>query len=145
MSAKVCESCTLRRRTLRSLSLRPSVRFEFSDAGLLCIMKCIWEYKDPLRGNLQRQCSALVWNPSQAHSDPMCFRRQVCYIYRRCGHAYTMPDEIIVCASTTCIFSPNHPAHCTGPSCKKTCWQYRQPSEQYSPQLDELCPRCLQG
>ncbi|KAI0342233.1 hypothetical protein BDW22DRAFT_172877 [Trametopsis cervina] len=72
----------------------------------------------------------------------MCFRRHVCYVYTVCGHAYTMPEEIIECTSVNCIFSRQHPTTCSGSSCKRTCWQYRQPTEQYSPQVPELCPIC---
>ncbi|GJE88146.1 hypothetical protein PsYK624_042290 [Phanerochaete sordida] len=72
----------------------------------------------------------------------MCNRRQVCYIYTVCGHAFTMPDEHIACDNPKCKFSPVHPPNCTGDDCKRRCWQYRQPSQQYSPQLPELCPNC---
>lgn len=75
----------------------------------------------------------------------MCTRRHVCYIYTKCGHAYALPEQIIECDRTNCVFSPNHPSSCSGASCKKTCWQYRQPTEQYSPQLPEFCPTCVQN
>ncbi|KIP02804.1 hypothetical protein PHLGIDRAFT_20396 [Phlebiopsis gigantea 11061_1 CR5-6] len=56
-----------------------------------------------------------------------------------------MPEQIIPCDGTNCIFSPNHPSDCSGSTCKKKCWQYRQPSEQYSPQIPEFCPNCVQA
>ncbi|KAJ3553316.1 hypothetical protein NM688_g3678 [Phlebia brevispora] len=75
----------------------------------------------------------------------MCCRRQVCNFYTLCGHAYALPEEMIQCDNVHCKFSTRHPPSCTGPSCKKTCWQYRQPPQQYSPQIAELCPSCLRA
>ncbi|CAL1703131.1 unnamed protein product [Somion occarium] len=75
----------------------------------------------------------------------MCCRRHVCYIYSKCGHAYAMPEENMPCDNPHCKFSPAHPSTCTGASCKQTCWQYRQPTQQYSPQVSGSCPRCGGG
>ncbi|KAJ7071796.1 hypothetical protein B0H15DRAFT_87495 [Mycena belliarum] len=46
----------------------------------------------------------------------MCRWRQVRHIYRRCGHAETLPPVEIQCGSTHCKFSPNHPRGCVPPS-----------------------------
>ncbi|KAF8889802.1 hypothetical protein BD779DRAFT_302806 [Infundibulicybe gibba] len=51
-------------------------------------------------------------------------------------------NQQIQCNSETCIFSPYHPRRC--PRCTKTCWQYRQHPEQYSPRLNRSCPACAQ-
>ncbi|KAL4254436.1 hypothetical protein ABKN59_003682 [Abortiporus biennis] len=72
-------------------------------------------------------------------------RRHVCYIYTKCGHAYPMPEETVVCDNPRCKFSPKHPPTCTGAACKQTCWQYRQPTQQYSPQISGICPNCARG
>ncbi|KAF8238898.1 hypothetical protein L208DRAFT_1430084 [Tricholoma matsutake] len=70
----------------------------------------------------------------------MCYWRRVRNIYKHCGHAVNQPDEEIKCDMTTCIFSPAHPEDCLG--CSKTCWQYHQYPQQYSPHVDRLCPAC---
>ncbi|KIL70219.1 hypothetical protein M378DRAFT_67612, partial [Amanita muscaria Koide BX008] len=54
----------------------------------------------------------------------------------------------IKCYSAICKFSPSHPSDCVAPQCARTCWQYRQFPQQYSPHLTRLCPTCedrLQG
>ncbi|KAF8889804.1 hypothetical protein BD779DRAFT_1438836, partial [Infundibulicybe gibba] len=67
-------------------------------------------------------------------------------VYLRCGHAETLVStpEQIMCESRTCKFSVHHPPTCVPPRCTETCWQYRQYPEQYSPNLDRLCPSCCQ-
>ncbi|TRM56997.1 hypothetical protein BD626DRAFT_412681 [Schizophyllum amplum] len=72
----------------------------------------------------------------------MCRFRRVRNVFLRCGHAESLPDQLIECESTTCKFSPNHPPTCRPPTCTKTCWQYRQYPEQYSPNIDRYCPAC---
>ncbi|KAL1746483.1 hypothetical protein HDZ31DRAFT_62154 [Schizophyllum fasciatum] len=72
----------------------------------------------------------------------MCRLRQVCNVYNRCGHAENMPDQLIQCEARNCKFSPNHPTSCKPPSCTKTCFQYRQYPEQFSPHIDAYCPKC---
>ncbi|KAL1755160.1 hypothetical protein FB107DRAFT_214238 [Schizophyllum commune] len=66
----------------------------------------------------------------------------VCHVYLLCGHVENMPDQLIMCTSRTCKFSPNHPSTCVPPECTRTCWQYRQYPEQYSPNLNAYCPTC---
>ncbi|KAJ8077769.1 hypothetical protein PM082_002202 [Marasmius tenuissimus] len=70
----------------------------------------------------------------------MCRRRFVRNIYTQCGHALNLPEKIISCSSSRCKFSPEHPPDCY--DCKKTCWQYHQFPEQYSPHIDGSCPDC---
>ncbi|GLB35663.1 hypothetical protein LshimejAT787_0212280 [Lyophyllum shimeji] len=72
----------------------------------------------------------------------MCRRRQVCNVYLVCGHRLQLPDETITCDSEYCKFSPRHPPSCQPPRCTQTCWQYRQWPEQYSPNINSLCPTC---
>ncbi|KAJ8486882.1 hypothetical protein ONZ51_g4545 [Trametes cubensis] len=72
----------------------------------------------------------------------MCRRRQVRTIFKRCNHAVTAPDEEVRCDSTQCIFSPNHPATCSGEACKKRCWQYRPAPQQYTEEKETYCPYC---
>ncbi|KIM52412.1 hypothetical protein SCLCIDRAFT_141149 [Scleroderma citrinum Foug A] len=74
----------------------------------------------------------------------MCRWRHVRNVYLACGHAFTLPDELIVCDNRNCKFSPNHPPDCTPPKCKQTCWQYRQYPQQYSPNINSMCPTCQQ-
>ncbi|KAH8114250.1 hypothetical protein DFH11DRAFT_1596760 [Phellopilus nigrolimitatus] len=57
----------------------------------------------------------------------MCHWRRVTNYYKRCK------------------FSPNHPIDCLPPNCQRTCWQYRQYPEQYTPHLDRFCPACMAG
>ncbi|KAF9009699.1 hypothetical protein BDQ17DRAFT_1300625 [Cyathus striatus] len=75
----------------------------------------------------------------------MCRLRQVCNVYTQCGHAQPLPDEVIQCDNPNCKFSTTHPATCVPPQCTRTCWQYRQYPEQYSPHIDRLCPACSGG
>ncbi|KAG7449435.1 uncharacterized protein BT62DRAFT_945712 [Guyanagaster necrorhizus] len=72
----------------------------------------------------------------------MCYYRQVRNIYTRCGHGVTDPDEEIRCNLVNCKFSTTHPRHCRPPACTKTCWQYRQYPQQYSPNINGYCPQC---
>ncbi|EIW61041.1 uncharacterized protein TRAVEDRAFT_46265 [Trametes versicolor FP-101664 SS1] len=72
----------------------------------------------------------------------MCYIRQVCYVYTKCGHAQPMPDEQVPCNSPRCKFSPAHPKSCGGASCKQTCKQIRQYPQQMSPQIAGCCPGC---
>ncbi|KAJ3556107.1 hypothetical protein NM688_g2211 [Phlebia brevispora] len=71
----------------------------------------------------------------------MCKFRRVRNVYS-CGHGITLPEEEIRCDSEKCKFSPNHPATCVPPQCLRTCWQYHQFPELYSPHIDALCPTC---
>ncbi|KII89468.1 hypothetical protein PLICRDRAFT_41129 [Plicaturopsis crispa FD-325 SS-3] len=75
----------------------------------------------------------------------MCRWRQVCHVYLQCGHMVNVPDVLIQCDSRNCKFSPNHPADCKPPSCTRTCAQYRGYPEQYSPNINGLCPSCASG
>ncbi|ETW85102.1 hypothetical protein HETIRDRAFT_243529, partial [Heterobasidion irregulare TC 32-1] len=69
-------------------------------------------------------------------------------LFLYCGHSQELPEQLvrisstrmpraaltgmqIECESTTCKFSRNHPNNCRPPTCKNTCWQYRQFPEQY--------------
>ncbi|THH26814.1 hypothetical protein EUX98_g7376 [Antrodiella citrinella] len=72
----------------------------------------------------------------------MCQYRQVSNYYVLCGHSITEPDVEIKCNSPKCIFSPKHPATCTGPSCKEKCFQYHQFPQQFSPHVKAKCPNC---
>ncbi|KAJ8595829.1 hypothetical protein M405DRAFT_279210 [Rhizopogon salebrosus TDB-379] len=72
----------------------------------------------------------------------MCYFRRVRNVYTRCGHAVNLHDELIVCDSPRCRFSPNHPSTCVLPVCRQTCCQYRQYPQQYSPNIDRACPDC---
>ncbi|TFK65173.1 hypothetical protein BDN72DRAFT_773705, partial [Pluteus cervinus] len=63
-------------------------------------------------------------------------------VYLRCGHADNMVRIVVQCDDPQCIFSTSHPPTCGGPSCRQTCWQYRQYPEQYSPNIDRYCPIC---
>ncbi|KAH7924072.1 hypothetical protein BV22DRAFT_1014025, partial [Leucogyrophana mollusca] len=65
-------------------------------------------------------------------------------VYLRCGHAVNLSSQI-PCDNQRCKFSPNHPRDCVLPQCKQTCWQYRQYPQQYSPNIDRLCPNCEQA
>ncbi|KIJ12571.1 hypothetical protein PAXINDRAFT_82700, partial [Paxillus involutus ATCC 200175] len=51
----------------------------------------------------------------------------------------------IVCENRNCKFSPSHPRDCVPPKCKQTCWQYRQYPQQYSPNINSVCPTCQQA
>ncbi|KAF7441373.1 hypothetical protein PC9H_001723 [Pleurotus ostreatus] len=66
-------------------------------------------------------------------------------VYLKCGHSQTLPDQLNQCDSPRCKFSPYHPSSCQPPACTKTCIQYRGYPEQYSPNIDGLCPACLGG
>ncbi|KAF8889801.1 hypothetical protein BD779DRAFT_1518926 [Infundibulicybe gibba] len=79
------------------------------------------------------------------HSYKMCHWRQVYNVYLKCGHSQALPDEMIQCNKTTCVFSPYHPQSCVPPKCTATCWQYRQFPEQYSPKINRACPACARG
>ncbi|KAJ3824307.1 hypothetical protein EV361DRAFT_552289 [Lentinula raphanica] len=70
----------------------------------------------------------------------MCRRRHVRNVYNKCGHAVNLPEEEVPCENEHCKFSPFHPKVCA--NCTKTCWQYHQYPEQYSPQIDSFCPSC---
>ncbi|KAJ3794784.1 hypothetical protein GGU11DRAFT_279784 [Lentinula aff. detonsa] len=70
----------------------------------------------------------------------MCRRRHVRNIYLKCGHAVNLPEQEVSCENEHCKFSPFHPNVC--PNCTKTCWQYHQYPEQYSPQINSFCPAC---
>ncbi|KAJ6490370.1 hypothetical protein C8R47DRAFT_468072 [Mycena vitilis] len=48
----------------------------------------------------------------------------------------------IKCALVQCVFSPFHPANCSGQRCLRTCWQYRQSPQQYTPHLNKRCEAC---
>ncbi|KAF9445470.1 hypothetical protein P691DRAFT_675562, partial [Macrolepiota fuliginosa MF-IS2] len=48
----------------------------------------------------------------------------------------------VVCYTTTCRFSPNHPEDCRPPRCPQTCWQYRLSPQQYTLHVDGSCPAC---
>ncbi|KAK0206870.1 hypothetical protein DFS33DRAFT_1317610 [Desarmillaria ectypa] len=72
----------------------------------------------------------------------MCLYRQVRNIYTRCGHGVTLPDEEIKCDLVQCKFSMAHPKTCKPPTCNQTCWQYHQYPQQYSPNINALCPQC---
>ncbi|TFK28878.1 hypothetical protein FA15DRAFT_633434, partial [Coprinopsis marcescibilis] len=48
----------------------------------------------------------------------------------------------IKCDLPTCKFSLTHPKSCQPPQCKKTCWQYHQYPQQYSPHINKRCPDC---
>ncbi|KAL4264983.1 hypothetical protein AB1N83_000310 [Pleurotus pulmonarius] len=84
---------------------------------------------------------ATVLRPT-APPSAMCYLRQVRNIYKRCNHGVTQPDEEIKCNLVNCKFSPHHPPDCQGQQCIRTCWQYRQFPQQYSPHIDKLCPAC---
>ncbi|KAF8437502.1 hypothetical protein L210DRAFT_3405329, partial [Boletus edulis BED1] len=56
-----------------------------------------------------------------------------------------LPTRQIVCENRNCKFSPNHPRDCAGPRCKQACWQYRQYPQQYSPNINSVCPTCQQA
>ncbi|KAJ7119133.1 hypothetical protein C8R44DRAFT_625743, partial [Mycena epipterygia] len=62
-------------------------------------------------------------------------------LYLRCGHA----ENLVQCGSTHCKFSPNHPAGCVPPSCKRTCNQYHLYPEQYTPNVDGFCSACTRA
>ncbi|KAF6762182.1 hypothetical protein DFP72DRAFT_598082 [Ephemerocybe angulata] len=92
-------------------------------------------------------------NPNQTYLQPstfsttshpliMCYYRRVRNVYRHCGHGVTLPDEEIKCDLPNCKFSPSHPKECQGPQCIKSCWQYHQYPQQYSPHIDRPCPQC---
>ncbi|KAJ7044553.1 hypothetical protein C8F04DRAFT_590291 [Mycena alexandri] len=51
-------------------------------------------------------------------------------------------DEEIKCDLVRCRFSPAHPKNCFGQSCIRTCWQYRQSPQQYTPHLNKRCEAC---
>ncbi|KAF8136330.1 hypothetical protein EV363DRAFT_1319320 [Boletus edulis] len=72
----------------------------------------------------------------------MCYWRRVQNTYKRCGHAYDLPDQMIECDNQHCRFSPTHPSTCVPPVCTETCWQFRQFPQQYTPQIDAFCPVC---
>ncbi|KAJ6547535.1 hypothetical protein B0H19DRAFT_1166169 [Mycena capillaripes] len=74
----------------------------------------------------------------------MCKWRQVRHNYTVCGHVWDIPQEEILCQSTRCKFSPQHPQNC-GPNCRQTCWQYHQFPEQHTRTIAGRCPRCTQG
>ncbi|KAN0075560.1 hypothetical protein V8E55_011583 [Tylopilus felleus] len=82
---------------------------------------------------------------SSSLTRPMCRWRHVRNVYLACGHAFTLPEELIVCENRNCKFSPNHPRDCVAPKCKQTCWQYRQYPQQYSPNINSVCPTCQQA
>ncbi|KAF8802994.1 hypothetical protein BYT27DRAFT_7111079, partial [Phlegmacium glaucopus] len=63
---------------------------------------------------------------------------RVCNIYLRCGHRI----QQILCGNAYCKFSPNHPPMCKPPACIRTCIQFHQFPEQYSPHIDRMCPYC---
>ncbi|KDQ64341.1 hypothetical protein JAAARDRAFT_223242 [Jaapia argillacea MUCL 33604] len=73
----------------------------------------------------------------------MCCWRRVRHVYLQCNHAINLPDDEIRCDSRNCKFSPNHPLDCVPPQCIKTCWQYHQYPQQYSPNIDGKCPNCI--
>jgi len=75
----------------------------------------------------------------------MCRWRHVRHVYLACGHAFTLPEEHIVCEQRNCRFSPSHPPDCVLPKCRQTCWQYRQYPQQYSPNIHSACPTCQQS
>ncbi|KAJ7219245.1 hypothetical protein GGX14DRAFT_435284, partial [Mycena pura] len=75
----------------------------------------------------------------------MCRWRQVQHHYTDCPHFVELPDEEIKCDSTECKFSPCHPDDCTGSSCRRTCWQYRQFPEQHNRTFRGKCSRCTEG
>ncbi|GAW03956.1 hypothetical protein F5879DRAFT_183868 [Lentinula edodes] len=70
----------------------------------------------------------------------MCRRRHVRNLYLKCGHAVNLPEQEISCENEHCKFSPFHPKNC--PNCTRTCWQYHQYPEQYTPQINSFCPAC---
>ncbi|KIY61708.1 hypothetical protein CYLTODRAFT_405354 [Cylindrobasidium torrendii FP15055 ss-10] len=72
----------------------------------------------------------------------MCRLRQVRNIYLQCGHGVTESDVMVQCENSKCRFSPFHPTSCKQPRCRQTCIQYHSFPEQYSPQLNRLCPMC---
>ncbi|KAJ7721488.1 hypothetical protein B0H16DRAFT_1602515 [Mycena metata] len=72
----------------------------------------------------------------------MCRWRHVRNLYLRCGHAENLPYIEIKCGSTTCKFSPNHPADCVPPKCSRTCNQYRLFPEQHTHSMDGVCTAC---
>ncbi|KAG5728502.1 hypothetical protein E4T56_gene19503 [Termitomyces sp. T112] len=72
----------------------------------------------------------------------MCYWRRVRNYYKKCGHGITLPDEEIQCDLINCKFSSTHSKDCVPPQCQRTCWQYRQYPQQYSPHIDRLCPNC---
>ncbi|THV06875.1 hypothetical protein K435DRAFT_644436, partial [Dendrothele bispora CBS 962.96] len=64
-------------------------------------------------------------------------------VYLRCGHAINEPEVEIKCENYRCKFSPFHSRTCVPPNCLRTCQQYHQYPEMYSPQLDRFCPACM--
>ncbi|KAJ7703276.1 hypothetical protein B0H17DRAFT_97931 [Mycena rosella] len=73
----------------------------------------------------------------------MCRTRHVRNLYLRCGHAESLPPVEILCGSTHCKFSVNHPPEC--PQCERTCNQYRLFPEQYTPNVDGFCSVCTRA
>ncbi|KAJ7612082.1 hypothetical protein FB45DRAFT_939826 [Roridomyces roridus] len=71
----------------------------------------------------------------------MCRFRNVQNYYIKCGHWETLPS--IPCESIHCKFSPEHPSDCVPPQCTRTCNQYHLFPENYTPQIDGLCPACI--
>ncbi|KAF8582681.1 hypothetical protein K439DRAFT_1350615, partial [Ramaria rubella] len=71
-----------------------------------------------------------------------CDGDRVCNKFTVCGHSYDLPEEMIQCDSRWCKFSSTHPQDCSGPECKRTCWQYRQYPQVYAPQINNICPAC---
>ncbi|KIM65228.1 hypothetical protein SCLCIDRAFT_113287 [Scleroderma citrinum Foug A] len=77
----------------------------------------------------------------------MCHWRRVRTTYLVCRHAYDLVSSLSVqiqCDNRHCKFSSTHPSNCLPPECLNTCWQYRQFPQQYNPQINTLCPRCMQ-
>ncbi|KAJ7129452.1 hypothetical protein C8R44DRAFT_78487 [Mycena epipterygia] len=72
----------------------------------------------------------------------MCYWRQVRNFYTQCGHAVNLIDEEIKCDLVRCKFSPAHPRNCSGQACVRTCWQYRQSPQRYTPHLNKRCEAC---
>ncbi|KAL4067600.1 hypothetical protein J3A83DRAFT_3692940 [Scleroderma citrinum] len=62
----------------------------------------------------------------------MCHWRRVQNTYKRCGHVFDLPDEMVQCENRYCKFSAMHPSTCVPPKCIETCWQYRQFPQQYT-------------
>ncbi|KZP02860.1 hypothetical protein FIBSPDRAFT_845472 [Athelia psychrophila] len=75
----------------------------------------------------------------------MCHWRRVQNHYKRCGHEFDLPDEMIQCEDRFCKFSSAHPSDCKSPACADTCWQYRTFPAMYRPELDRWCPVCVQA
>ncbi|GJE84249.1 hypothetical protein PsYK624_003250 [Phanerochaete sordida] len=72
----------------------------------------------------------------------MCKYRRVRNVYTQCGHGVNLPEVEINCELDNCVFSARHPEDCQGEACRNRCWQYHQYPEQYSPNINTLCPAC---